>query len=153
MLPYIPDGTSIVALADMKEKNAVDVSGMKPGCQYIFTVASRNRHGYSKLSPISDLITTASTVPEAPATPGISHPSSTELTLHFIMPHDNGSKILKIFLIIREGKVIAKMFKNRICLTIIPHTLKLTNLVMLKNNDIVNVELDIFSKYIINMNS
>ena len=112
MLPYIPDGTSIVALADMKEKNAVDVSGMKPGCQYIFTVASRNRHGYSKLSPISDLITTASTVPEAPATPGISHPSSTELTLHFIMPHDNGSKILKIFLIIREGKVIAKMFKN-----------------------------------------
>jgi riboflavin synthase len=48
---------------------------------------------------------------------------------------------------------ISKMFKNRICLTIIPHTLKLTNLVMLKNNDIVNVELDIFSKYIINMNS
>jgi len=111
-LPYIPDGTSIVALADMKEKNAVDVSGMKPGCQYIFTVASRNRHGYSKLSPISDLITTASTVPEAPATPGISHPSSTELTLHFIMPHDNGSKILKIFLIIREGKVIAKIVQK-----------------------------------------
>ena len=33
-------------------------------------------------------------------------------------------------------------------LNIIPHTLKLTNLKNLKKNEIVNVELDIFGKYI-----
>ena len=33
-------------------------------------------------------------------------------------------------------------------LNIIPHTLKLTNLKNLKLNEIVNVELDIFGKYI-----
>ena len=32
-------------------------------------------------------------------------------------------------------------------LNIIPHTLKLTNLKNLKKNDLVNVELDIFGKY------
>ena len=33
-------------------------------------------------------------------------------------------------------------------INVIPHTLKLTNLKSLKPNDLVNVELDIFSKYI-----
>ena len=33
---------------------------------------------------------------------------------------------------------------------IIPHTLKLTNLTMLKKNDLVNVEIDILSKYVKN---
>ena len=33
-------------------------------------------------------------------------------------------------------------------LNIIPHTLRLTNLKHLKINDLVNVELDIFGKYI-----
>ena len=37
---------------------------------------------------------------------------------------------------------------KRIYLNIIPHTLKLTNLKNLKINDFVNVELDIFGKYI-----
>ena len=41
------------------------------------------------------------------------------------------------------GKVIMKSFE----LNIIPHTLKLTNLKNLKKNDLVNVELDIFGKY------
>ena len=36
-------------------------------------------------------------------------------------------------------------------LTVIPHTLKLTNLIYLKKNDLVNLELDIFSKYLINL--
>ena len=31
---------------------------------------------------------------------------------------------------------------------IIPHTLKLTNLLEIKKNDLVNVEIDILSKYV-----
>ena len=41
------------------------------------------------------------------------------------------------------SKVLDKYFE----VNVIPHTLKLTNLKFLKINDIVNVELDIFSKY------
>ena len=41
-----------------------------------------------------------------------------------------------------------KLFNNNLSLNIIPHTLKLTNLKNLKINDLVNVELDIFGKYI-----
>tara|TARA_B100000941_G_C28340370_1_gene466381 strand:+ start:120 stop:707 length:588 start_codon:yes stop_codon:yes gene_type:complete len=43
---------------------------------------------------------------------------------------------------------ISKVLKNFFVLNIIPHTLKLTNLKNLKVNDSVNVELDIFGKYI-----
>ncbi len=43
---------------------------------------------------------------------------------------------------------ISKVHNNFLYLNIIPHTLKLTNLKNLKKNDIVNVELDIFGKYI-----
>ena len=43
---------------------------------------------------------------------------------------------------------ISKVYKNDFQLNIIPHTLKLTNLKYLKVNDLVNVELDIFGKYI-----
>ena len=43
---------------------------------------------------------------------------------------------------------ISKVFKNNFFLNIIPHTLKLTNLKKLKKDDLVNVELDIFGKYI-----
>ena len=39
-----------------------------------------------------------------------------------------------------------------IILNIIPHTLKLTNLKSLRLNDTVNVELDIFGKYIYKYN-
>ena len=42
---------------------------------------------------------------------------------------------------------ISKTSNKYFDLSIIPHTLKLTNLKNLKKNDIVNVELDIFSKY------
>ena len=42
---------------------------------------------------------------------------------------------------------ISKVFKNYFEVNIIPHTLKLTNLKNLKANDRVNVELDIFGKY------
>ena len=43
---------------------------------------------------------------------------------------------------------ISKFDKDFFYLNIIPHTLNLTNLKSLKKNDIVNVELDIFSKYL-----
>ena len=43
---------------------------------------------------------------------------------------------------------ISKVTKNEFEINVIPHSLSLTNLQNLKKNDIVNVELDIFSKYI-----
>lgn len=47
---------------------------------------------------------------------------------------------------------VSKVNKNQFEINIIPHTLKLTNLIKLKKNSIVNIEFDIFSKYIINLN-
>ena len=46
---------------------------------------------------------------------------------------------------------IAKVFTNSFLVVVIPHTLKLTNLKNIKNNDIVNIEIDIISKYIKNL--
>ena len=43
---------------------------------------------------------------------------------------------------------ISKVIKNSFEINVIPHTLKLTNLQNLRNKSLVNVELDIFSKYI-----
>jgi len=43
---------------------------------------------------------------------------------------------------------ISRIFKNSFEISVIPHTLKLTNLKDLKVNSLVNVELDILSKYI-----
>tara|TARA_B100000963_G_scaffold334508_1_gene327787 strand:- start:301 stop:894 length:594 start_codon:yes stop_codon:yes gene_type:complete len=43
---------------------------------------------------------------------------------------------------------ISKIKKNSFEIWIIPHTLKLTNLINLKKNDLVNVEIDIMSKYV-----
>ena len=43
---------------------------------------------------------------------------------------------------------ISKIIKNYFEINIIPHTLKLTNLKNIKKNDLVNIELDIFSKYV-----
>ena len=47
---------------------------------------------------------------------------------------------------------IAKVFTNIFLIVVIPHTLKLTNLKNIKDNDIVNIEIDIFAKYIKNLN-
>ena len=46
---------------------------------------------------------------------------------------------------------ISKVIKNYFEINIIPHTLKLTNIIKLKKDDRVNIEFDIFSKYLINM--
>ena len=45
---------------------------------------------------------------------------------------------------------ISKINKNTFETWVIPHTLKLTNLINLKKNDQVNIEIDILSKYIKN---
>jgi len=46
---------------------------------------------------------------------------------------------------------IAKLFKNAFEISVIPHTLKLTNLLNLKNGDKVNVEFDLVGKYLNNI--
>ena len=43
---------------------------------------------------------------------------------------------------------ISKIKKNSFEIWVIPHTLKLTNLLKLKANDLVNIEIDILSKYV-----
>ena len=47
---------------------------------------------------------------------------------------------------------ISKTTQNKFEVNIIPHTLKLTNLKELKEKGLVNIEFDIFSKYLINLN-
>ena len=45
---------------------------------------------------------------------------------------------------------ISKLIKDGFQIVVIPHTLKLTNLIFLKEKDLVNVEFDVLSKYIKN---
>ena len=45
---------------------------------------------------------------------------------------------------------IAKILKDGFLIVVIPHTLKLTNLMYLKKNNLVNVEFDVLGKYIKN---
>jgi len=47
---------------------------------------------------------------------------------------------------------IVKSFKNQFTLVVIPHTLKLTNIISLKTGDVVNVEFDIVIKYLSKIN-
>ena len=96
---------------------------------------------------------------------------------HFVQGHvDTTSKIRKIDCIgkswfinfklnkkykkylIQKGSIaingvsltISKILKEGFLIVVIPHTLKLTNLMNLKKNDVVNVELDVLGKYIKN---
>jgi riboflavin synthase len=46
---------------------------------------------------------------------------------------------------------ISRVKNNQFEINIIPHTLKLTNLTKLKKNNLVNIEFDIFSKYLLNL--
>ena len=47
---------------------------------------------------------------------------------------------------------IVKSLKNQFTLVVIPHTLKLTNIISLKTGDVVNVEFDIVIKYLSKVN-
>ena len=46
---------------------------------------------------------------------------------------------------------VSKVRKNSFEITIIPHTLKLTNLINLKKGDLVNIEFDMVGKYLNNI--
>ena len=46
---------------------------------------------------------------------------------------------------------ISKITKTGFQVSIIPHTLRLTNLVKLKRGNSVNIEFDIFSKYLLKL--
>tara|TARA_B110000971_G_C19886566_1_gene443287 strand:+ start:367 stop:951 length:585 start_codon:yes stop_codon:yes gene_type:complete len=46
---------------------------------------------------------------------------------------------------------ISSVKKDTFQINIIPHTLKLTNLIKLKKNNLVNIEFDIFGKYLLNL--
>ena len=68
------------------------------------------------------------------------------------------SEIYKKFLI-EKGSIsingvsltISKVKKNIFKVCIIPHTLKLTNLIKLNKKNLVNIEFDIFGKYLLNI--
>ena len=47
---------------------------------------------------------------------------------------------------------IVKSLKNQFTLVVIPHTLKLTNILSLKIGDVINVEFDIVIKYLLKIN-
>ena len=97
---------------------------------------------------------------------------------HYVQGHvDTRAKVIKILIedktwivtflldniykkyLIKKGSIsingvsltISNIKKNQFEINIIPHTLKLTNLLKLKKNDYVNIEFDIFSKYLINL--
>ncbi len=46
---------------------------------------------------------------------------------------------------------VSKVTNSYFQICVIPHTLKLTNLIKLKSKSVVNIELDIFSKYVLNI--
>ena len=48
---------------------------------------------------------------------------------------------------------VSKKKKDYFEINIIPHTLKLTNLKNLKKNDLLNIEFDIFGKYLYEINN
>lgn len=97
---------------------------------------------------------------------------------HYVQGHvDTRAKVIKVLIedktwivtflldniykkyLIKKGSIaingvsltISNIKKNQFEINIIPHTLKLTNLLKLKKNDYVNIEFDIFSKYLINL--
>ena len=71
-------------------------------------------------------------------------------------------KISKIYrkYIVEKGSIsvngvsltISKITKYGFEITVIPHTLKMTNLIKLKKNNFINIEFDIFGKYLIDLN-
>ncbi len=102
----------------------------------------------------------------------------TKISGHYVQGHvDTRGKIKKILIkdktwivkfqinktytkfLIEKGSIaingvsltISKVYKNEFEINIIPHTLKLTNLVKLKINNNINIEFDIFSKYLVNL--
>ena len=78
---------------------------------------------------------------------------------HYVQGHVENKKLNKYLIekasisINGVSLTISKIVKGFFEINVIPHTLKLTNLKNLKNKDIVNVELDIFGKYIMKLSN
>ncbi len=72
------------------------------------------------------------------------------LVFDFLLPRKFKKYLISKASILINGVslTISKVTKQGFQIWVIPHTLKLTNLKNLKKNDIVNVEIDILSKYI-----
>ena len=72
------------------------------------------------------------------------------LILKFKIPNNFKKFLVNIASILINGVslTISDLNSNFFSIWIIPHTLKLTNLSSLNINDIVNVEIDILSKYV-----
>ena len=76
-------------------------------------------------------------------------------TIRFAIPNIYNKYIAEKGSIVINGVslTVSKIIKNNFEVTIIPHTLKITNLINLKVANEVNVELDMFSKYIFKLNN
>ena len=74
---------------------------------------------------------------------------------HFELPKKDRKHLIEKASISINGVslTISKVTKHYFEINVIPHTLKLTNLRNLKPRDAVNVELDIFSKYIMKLSN
>ena len=85
---------------------------------------------------------------------------------HYVQGHVDKSWIVSFSLekkykkyVIEKGSIsingvsltISKLTKNGFQINIIPHTLKLTNLIKLKRGDNVNVEFDMIGKYLVSI--
>jgi len=70
----------------------------------------------------------------------------------FNLPKKNKKQLVEKASIAVNGisLTISKVTKKSFQTWVIPHTFKMTNLSFLKKNDLVNIEIDIFSKYVKN---
>jgi len=70
--------------------------------------------------------------------------------LEFALPNKFKKDLIEKASILINGVslTISKIINNNFQIWVIPHTLKLTNLISLKKKDIVNIEIDILSKYV-----
>ena len=70
--------------------------------------------------------------------------------LEFTLPNKFKKDLIEKASILINGVslTISKIINNNFQIWVIPHTLKLTNLISLKKKDIVNIEIDILSKYV-----
>jgi len=70
--------------------------------------------------------------------------------MEFSANHSQKKNLIKKGSILINGVslTISKITKNGFEVWIIPHTYKLTNLSKLKTNSLVNIEIDILSKYV-----
>ena len=74
------------------------------------------------------------------------------------MEKTNKEKNMKVNMIAADSELLEKEFKtirklpitNIFQVVVIPHSLKLTNLIKLQEKDLVNIEFDILLKYIKN---